>query len=332
MRRMLIALVVALPALFASGPKGGAEGRVAPPARQHEKWFLAAVLRADGVVVPFATYWHGYWLTPWPAPAGYPAEENSLFDQPAAWFAQDGEFARDWYAGVPKGGAATLRLRASRLVEVDNHCGKNWGLMTDYPGAKPGAGGHGNVGLALSGPGEIVASAKLGPGATGLGPVRALVRRTFDEDEASQLARPDAAQDAKSFPARAARARRAPVITSLHRVELEGGRRLYYFEAERRYPKPRGARDAACENVSALSGTLLQEGRGVPRFVERQFGLSDCDGKWLSCNFPLGLIRDAGREFLIMLEHGYEDESYAIMELLRGGTLRRLRRVEGGGC
>lgn len=331
MHRMLVALVVALPALFASGPVGGTGARVAPPARQHEKWFLAAVLRADGVVVPFATYWQGYWLTPWPAPPGYPAGENKLFDQQAAWFAEGGEFARDWYAGGPQG-RGPLRLRASRLVEVDNHCVKNWGLQTDYPGAKQGAGDHGNVALALSEPGQIAVPAKLDARARSLGPVVSLLRRAFDDEEASRLAHPDAAQLAKTFPPRTARARRAPAVTSLHRVELAGGRRLYFFESERRYPKPRGAHDAACENVSALGGVLLQEGRGVPRFVERQFALSDCDGKELSCNFPLGVIREGDREFLIMLEHGYEDESYAIMELLRAGTLRRLRRVEGGGC
>lgn len=332
MRRVLAALIVSTLALSAAGPVEETSARRASSAQQPGEWLSVAVLRSDGVVVPFAAYWQGFWLTPWPAPEGDSPDSNSVANLSEAWFTRDEKFTTDWYAGGWSRRAA-VRLRAARLVEVDNHCQKNWGLQTNYRGTKHKPNEHHrNVGLALSERREIVAPAKLDAGAKNLNVVRSQMLRHFEEAEEDWLARPDMASRAKSFPARAERVRRAPVVVSLYRVELGGGRRLYYFEAERRYPKPRGAPDANCEHVSALNGMLLQTNRGAPRLVEHQFWLSDCDGKESGRGVPLGLIRDNRREFLIMQEHGYEDENYAIMELLSGGTLRRLRRIGGGGC
>ena len=343
MGRAVVFVVALSLAAIASGAPGrasgerarrqtSADGRGQPrDEHQHGDWFFVAVLRSDGVLVPFATYWQGFWLTPWPAPEGTPPETNDLTNLPEAWFAQYEGQTTDWHANGPAL-RRRLKLRAARAVEVENHCGKNWGLQTDYAGEtyKPNE-HHRNVGVAASAPVEIVAPVKLD--ARGQASVTSVIRRRFEEDERTWLARPDFARQAKLFPAAAARARRAPEIKTLYRVDASGGRRLYYFVAERRYPKPRGAEDEACESVSAMTGMLMQAGPGAaPLLVERQFALSDCDGKERgSSGLPLGLVREGKREFLIMEEHGYANEGYTIMEVL-DKTFRRLREVTGGGC
>jgi hypothetical protein len=330
MRRVLIALIVStLPLLGYARPGSNSAQRATPTADQ-SRWFFVAVLRSDGVVVPFATYWRGLWLAPWQPPQGYPAEINSVSDLPDPWFTKYEETTPTWYA-TESGVRQALTLHASKLVGVDNHCSTNWGLQTDYVGAKGGGGQRMNVGIALSEPTGLVAPVRLNPHSAEAKPILYLIHRRFEDDERSWLARPDMAWRARSVPRAVVRERRAPAVVNLYRVAAGGGRALYSFEAERRYPKPRGAADPGCENLSAFAGMLSQDGRRL-RFVERQFALSDCDAKEVTYSLPLGLIRDSGREFLILQEQGYEDESYTILELRRSGLLRRLRRVEGGGC
>jgi hypothetical protein len=343
--RTLPAIIFAAAALLVSSHAPAARVATrrasAPRAQEESGELFVGVLRADGLVVPFVAYWQGYWLTPWTKPAGSADDENSIADLTSAWFADEGDFPPVWYART-RAGRAPVRLRASRLVKSDNHCSTNWALQTDLPGArKPGARHRENVGVAASAPHESDAPARLDPRARDLAPLVALVRRSFDEEERATLAgRPrDATREGgpqgdarkESFPPEAERRKRAPAVVKLYRHTASGGRRLYYFEAERRYPKPAGANDRACENVSVLGGWLLQAGRAAPRLVEQHMTLTDCDAKEAASGRPLGLIRLRGREFLIQEEHGYESESYVLLEL-RGAELRRLRLIFGGGC
>jgi hypothetical protein len=330
MRRVLIVLIISILPLIGSARVGRNSSPRAIPTSDQSRWFFVAVLRSDGVITPFATYWRGLWLAPWQQPQGYPSEINSLSDQRSPWFTKYEKSTPIWYT-TQAGAQQAMTLRASKLVEIDNHCSTNWGLQTDYAGAKREEGQHTNVGIALSEPALIVAPLRLDPRAAESNAIISLIRRNFDNDERSWLARPDMAWRAKLVPRAGVRAQQSPAIVNLYRVSASDGRALYSFEAERRYPKPRGADDEACENLSAFAGLLLQEAHRL-RFIEQQFALSDCDAKEITYSLPLGLIRDGGREFLILQEHGYEDESYTILELLRSGLLRRLRRIEVGGC
>ena len=330
MRRVLIALIISTLPLLGSARPGSNPAQRATPRADQSHWFFVAVLRSDGVVVPFATYWRGLWLAPWQPPPGYPAEINSVSDLPNPWFTKYEETTPTWYA-AESGARRAVTLHASKLVGVDNYCSTNWGLQTDYAGAKGEGGQHTNVGIALSEPAGLVAPVRLNPHSAEAKPILSLIHRRFEADERSWLARPDMASRAQLVPRAGVRERRAPAVVNLYRVAAGGGRALYSFGAERRYPKPRGADDPGCESLSAFAGILSQDGRRL-RFVERQFALSDCDATEVTYSLPLGLIRDGGREFLILQEQGYEDESYTILELRRGGLLRRLRRVEGGGC
>jgi hypothetical protein len=330
MRRVLIALIILTIQPTGSARFGRNPAPQATPVAGQSRWFFVAVLRSDGVVVPFATYWRGLWLAPWQPPPGYPPEINSVSNLPSPWFTKYEKTTPIWHA-TGAGARQAVTLHASKLLEVDNHCSTNWGWQTDYAGAEREEGQHESVGIAINEPAVIVAPARLDPHSAELKPIISLILRRFESDERSWLARPDMAWRAKSVPRAGVRAKQSPAVVKLYRIGASGGRTLYSFQAERRYAKPRGSHDPGCESLSAFAGILLQESHRI-RLVERQFALSDCDAKEVTYSLPLGLIRDGGRDFLILQEQGYEDESYTILELLRGGLLRRLRRVEGGGC
>src|SRR5258705_9133514 len=56
------------------------------PQNTRNQRFTIGILRGDSVIVPFAEYRDGKWLTPWPEPDGFGEDiDNSLADLPA-WF------------------------------------------------------------------------------------------------------------------------------------------------------------------------------------------------------------------------------------------------------
>jgi hypothetical protein len=59
--------------------------------------------------------------------------------------------------------------------------------------------------------------------------------------------------------------------------------------------------------------------------------LSDCDPKELRTTVPLVLIAADEHTFVVVREHGYENESFAVFEV-RGNQLNLVLEVPGGGC
>ena len=105
----------------------------------------------------------------------------------------------------------------------------------------------------------------------------------------------------------------------------EDERRLCSFETSR----PLG-NDPGCDDVLVVQGWFASSPEGFT-LLRSNATLTDCDGKELRTVTPLVLIGADARAFVVVREHGYEDESFAVFEL-RSDQLRPVLEVPGGGC
>jgi hypothetical protein len=105
---------------------------------------------------------------------------------------------------------------------------------------------------------------------------------------------------------------------------------LCSFTTSRRLQEPPFATDPSCEAVTIVQGWFTRAG---DRHAILQVGatVTDCDGVELRTSSPFLLIVPEGRNFVVVREHGYEDESFEILEL-RGNRLEPQLEVRGGGC
>src|SRR6185503_15893277 len=104
-----------------------------------------------------------------------------------------------------------------------------------------------------------------------------------------------------------------------------------YFVAEKKYRSAGLVGDAECHPRTVVTGWLVPTETGT--YVLRNPGvfLTDCDGKEVLTAVPLSALRVSGRLFWVLVEHGYEDETYRIVEVGQSGISGRIE-VNGGGC
>lgn len=276
-------------------------------ARDDASHFIVAILRADGTLVPFAQYGNGGWMNPWPKPRqtaesiyAESTEEipHSLGDLPEPWFKQCGKVPKRWYFWS----SAERRtvLTADKVVKVENHSQSNWALTSDLPTRNTDDNHHQNLGIA----------------ATVNHRIEPLIEIRIDTDEAKEIT---------SFVRQAFEEAKSAELKTLYRSKSRvDGEYLYYFEAEQKMPANRD-----CPDIALFQGwTTADELGGMGLLDSRQY-LTDCDLKGPSFMTPLGLLRLQNMTYLFVTEHGWEDESYLILELAKSG-LHKVLETFGG--
>jgi hypothetical protein len=340
MNKVFLVLGLALLTLVVGG---GAAGHAQVTSKDKiTKPFMAAVLRTDGALVPFAEYRHGVWWNPWPEfnpnAGSDEAATGSLGGHPEPWFQRGEKSPTAWYFWTPA--RAPLLLKTSGTREVENHSQNNWALVTDYAQKQKAEKGdhHRHAGFALNVDLKIDSMVEIEAGGDEAGNVLAYVKSAFTHSEAAEAARLAAEPGASHlwaadwFPQSAARrARVGLTVTKLYRDRFGiDGAHVYYVEVEKSYEKPAGSRDAACWGVAFLKGWVLKRKDGAIGMLDDSFGLADCDGKERGGSVELfGVVRPDNRTFLLTVEHGWEDESYIIYELKDSGLIRLLETFGG---
>lgn len=320
MRRILLVVVFSL---FASS--AGFQVEQALPSKPNESHqFIAAIVRADGTLVPFAQYGTGGWSNPWPRPR-QPAESiyaaptevfpHSLGELPEPWFRQCGTIPNTWYFWSSS--ATPTILGVSQVVQVENHSQTNWALLTDLTNRTPAKGHHRNLGVALNVNQKIEPMIEIKPESTEAADLLPFINQLFDEAETAELKGKARAQVKMS-------------VTTFYRSNSTvGGEHLYYFEAEKQYRKTSTSRDSECSDVSLFQGWIeTSERDGLGLLASRLF-LTDCDMKGPSSATPLGIMTLNNETFLFVTEHGWEDESYIILEL-GNSDLQKVLETFGG--
>src|SRR6187551_1571749 len=123
--------------MFLSRPRGAllagvlSACAVAVSAAPDQK-FSVAVLRRDGVMIPFAAYDGKSWSVPWPGSALNLPLPIALSDIPKPWWGPISPTAA-WTAWLPD--EVTKPVKPIRPAQVPVFCGAHLAIATDYRGA-----------------------------------------------------------------------------------------------------------------------------------------------------------------------------------------------------
>ena len=295
--------------LTSSGPAATLGTTGSPPA------VIVAVIRNDGILLPYAAFSGGTWDSPGPGwrHTGDEDDTSGPDDPGKSWFEMIGRTITTWHAAASAGRSETLHVSGAVRIQVD--CTDNWGLRTDRKpvGKKSEAGWP--AGIALSGDAAAVAMRDVAGDAGEARAFLELIRAPFDESEAA----------AKVAPAQQASIKLTGLYRSLGTVD---GRAIYFVEAERDYTvtSPGGV----CGPVTRFQAWMTRQGDAW-RWLDRIVYLTDCDGKEANDVTPLGILSLDGRTYVFAVENGYEDTRYSVLEV-GASAIGHLLTIGEGGC
>ena len=299
---------------------------------------MIGMLRADGTLVPFAQYGNGGWWNPWPKPrqiaesiyAESPEVMNhSLADLSEPWFKQCGQIPTSWFFWSSAG--TSTALRASKLVQGRAHTGTNWGLLTDFPKQISKDPLHDVIGVAVTVRQKIEPFIEIESVSTQGKDISSFIKQIFDVEETAEIDRmrretPPAIPSLAFSLSAEKRAKVETSLTVLYRSSsVVNGEHVYYFEAEKLYEKRTTSGGPGCNDVSLFQGWISTEERGGMGLMAGKLVFTDCDRKGPSTMIPVGMMTLKEQVFLFVREHGWEDESYIILELNQSGLHRVLR-------
>lgn len=291
---------------------------------------MAAVVRGDGFIVPFAVYEDGGWWGPDTEP--YP----DLADRPSAWFADRLDMLGRWRLVTPLGlsdprGEPVPISVTGMPVEVGTHCQRAWALPTDLPGIPtPEFTVHQNVGMALSVDSSSVRVAELAATPDETERTLRFLTPYFNAAEAQEVTRREVSGGYEPRRVGPAVATGPLGLTLLHRVGGDAGVSYYVFEASRRYG---GGPDAppGCDEATVMTGWLYEDPSGALVLLSGDVNMTNCDRKGSPRVQPMGALRLGGQLFVLTVERHYEGESYAVVRIDPASATTVLT-VYGGGC
>ena len=284
--------------------------------------FIVGVLRANGIIIPFARYDGTHWANSWPEPIyRTPAPLEQI---PREWLGGN-DLTPNWRLWLPAG--STHAVRVLDLQYADTGCDGNWGLSTDFPkslNVKPNNCPHPTIGIALSSDRPLK---PMLPANHSKLPFSAL-EHAFKESEDREISplrrvpsgleylRPPDADSRTAVPIRVERA---------WRTILDSGELIYYIEANRSYARPAGSNDSGCDNISAFRGWFVQARGQEVRVVNARLGLTDCDFKGARFTTPMGLLVLEDGTYVITEDDGWESRSYEVLKIESGSVIPVLR-------
>jgi hypothetical protein len=295
--------------------------------------FIVGIVRADGVIVPFARYANRKWTNPWHSrqPNDQPGDLDTIADLEKPWFQSFVKPSSKWYlwssAGEPRA------IKTSDAVQVCSHCQKVWGLLSDYPNPETPEKNQcvRNRGAVLSEKKPARAMEKLTDASADWKQIMTFLRPEFEQAESSGLLDTISHYTAQLPPAEE-RARKPLSILNLYRSQLtDDGQLLFYFEASKEYPKPPDSNEVGCDNISLLGGWVLRDAQGNLALLDSQFNPTDCDWKEGGRVLPFLILQLDGKTFAIVEEDSYEGEGYTILEIRNDGV-RPVLETYAGSC
>jgi len=325
--RHLLPFVLAVSAAaVAPSPRPPAADRAASPA------FTLAVMRRDGVMVPFAQYDGRRWQNKWPTPFTRTDVPISLSSVP-----------KDWWGKVPAGTVWTLypsagdprpvRITAPHLFST--HCVANVGLRTDYRSSQalplPFVHHHPKDGLVVAGDLQIEPIEALRTDMPAWDALLDQVTQSVDVIEAK--AEGDWSwQGARGFFNRKTRAGIPVSVEVICRTPgITPGTFVHYFEAVRRYAVPK-RRGQTAGDFTAFSQGFVLPGR-PPSSAPDSGRCTGAFGDQANPEYllPLGAFRVDGKLFWAVQWSGRGRERYAVLEIGQK-KVSEVIGVAGGGC
>jgi hypothetical protein len=310
-----------------------------PLAAPKQAPFSLAILRRDGILLPFVTY-DGHWKNAWPGVGQNPDMPMSLAGIPKNWW-PDKKPITDWNL-VPIG-TEPNNVRAVHAKSVNWYragCAQGIGLYTDYKPAilpppaqvRP----YPKDALAFSGDVQIDPIQIVGPQDP---VVKALTDAlpaevTPKEEHAIELLTSHRWKHSYT----AGERKNVPIqLEALYSVPKgREGRNFYYFEAVKRYFMPKDQRDQSkeprgCDLVSFVSGWFWLNSKGLIGEIDAKVTISSCDYAQTSFMLPLGtVVIDDVRHWIVQWSNPTY-ESYAILKPIEDG-MEQVVVTGGGAC
>lgn len=279
-----------------------------------------AGLLGGNTLVPIAQFAGGRWERTWPRPDEQVEMTFSKIEElPKAWFPVPGRVPSEWFLWTEGIHGAPLRVGAPVLGEA--HCQAVWGLSTRLQPFD-----HETTAVATNVQFGIRPFEASTLGAFSDARLTALLRAAFEKSETEAIR--SKRTDAKTMPAH------RPVLEPIYQLRcVQTGRdsdEFCSFEAAHPLGTAHSAADSTCDEAVVVQGWVAKTGEGFT-LLKAEATLTDCDAKELRTSSPLVLISAGSRTFIVVREHGYEDESFVVFEV-RGRRLERVLEVPGGGC
>jgi hypothetical protein len=295
--------------------------------------FAVAVLRRDGLLIPFAAFDGKRWSNSWPAPGFDREVPISLASVPKGWWGPTPPVSEwlTWIAEPPVRHTDTLdpaggdahQFRTVHVIQpdwIDAHCSRQIALRTDYrsdlvvppPTEQP----YPKDGLAISLRQplehiEILPAAKAAALLPGL-------RERFNKAEL---------ETDREFGDPAPRRVREPIAPTVEALYAFGGRtRAYYVEASREY---RNDKDR-CVAIAFGTGWFVADGERE-KWLDMVVDILRCDKYGATYMLPLGALRMNGQTFWMAQYSGWDHERYVVAEIKKDKIVGVVN-AWGGGC
>jgi hypothetical protein len=267
--------------------------------------FALAVLRRDGVMLPFASY-DGSWSVEWPyASVALPI---SLADVPTKWWGAPGPGAR-WTAWLP--GEAKRPLKVRNLTSMPVFCDRRLAIQTDYVDG-PFEVGQPTVpkdGLATAGEVTVLPVTTVPANAPDAKALRETITVDFNLEE--RLASRHFTH--WSHPYKDAERQKFPIeIEAIYRASEKTSRgewRTTFVEAVRKFPP--GEKDEGCGLVTYARGWVREQPGKRPE-IDLGARVTYCDREGVSFMQPFGRLHLDNDVFWVYQLSSWRDEAYVV--------------------
>ena len=290
-----------------------------------------AVLRRDGIMIPFAAFNGHEWTAPWPTSDTDGPLPIGLDDVPKKWWGPVGPGAT-WTAWmVEDGSSRPLKVKKPEQVRV--FCGGHVGVRTDYVGEpvderEPSVAKDALV-IASSGdkiPAESILQVSV------FAPVAAIVVRTmtdeFNKAEAEAATHFTNWVHPYSPRERAAMPIELEALYRSRETSPQGEWLVSYVEAIRRFPA--GPFDRDCGLITWARGWIIERDGRKPE-IHLTARVTYCDREGVSFMQPLGRLTIDGDTYWVYQMSSWRDEIYTVAHI-RPEEVRPVLNVSGGEC
>lgn len=291
--------------------------------------FSLAIVRRDGVMLPFAAYDGHRWSTPWPTFLQYLDVPITLDAVPARWWG--GKTPADWALWLTGGGRQRIQPSAPTVLRVQ--CQRRIGIRTDYRSIEPMppvfVEPFPKDGLAVSGNVPIEPIEVVDHSSPDWPLMAVLLLPSADAAEETTLKEIGKTSGRWKHPVKRDDRRKVPLqLEAWYRAPMDKpGWSLSYVELVKRYPVR--AEDKECGLETFISGWVQISERPAETRYELNAKIVYCDRNAASYMLPLGRLRVDGRLHWIYQMSGWDHEWYEVLEVAPG-RLRYAAEYWGG--
>jgi hypothetical protein len=332
----VVRVLVSLLALVAFAPGGVSAGRPpqasapAPPVpgaaprtadRGNRSGHLVlAVVRNDGLLLPFAAFNGRKWSAPWPFLQGRFGQNNielpvNLASVPLEWWG--GEPPADWRLW-PRNSETSRPLTLSTPVMMRIGMNRQIAFRTDQPPVLPPVPPFElpfpKIGVAVAGDTPVTSIATVSALSAPWKTFPESLRADIDKAEERAIGAIRSSEHWNHPFKREARATVAPELEAWYVTAVgTGDRRLSYVEAVKKYPLQPD--DKGCGLEAFVSGWVHHDGgqREKPK-TRLNAVITYCDRRGVSYMLPFGQMRVNDRVYWIVQMSGRDHEWYAVVE------------------